>query len=128
MTLRTRLILTIGGVALLVVLPAIYAALKLKDLEAITQTTVTEHGAAYAAMGSLQARLAELDRAQTAVVALPEDARARAMRDTALTRARLHLSKLAHVGYGDISRRARRIDRRRPWLAASQSRSRRLWA
>ena len=106
MTLRTRLILTIGGVALLVVLPAIYAALKLKDLQDITKTTVNEHGAAYSAMGSLQARLAELDRAQTAVVALPEDARARAMRDTALVRAREHLSKLAHVGYGDISRRA----------------------
>jgi signal transduction histidine kinase len=105
MTLRTRLILTIGGVALLLVLPALYAAQQLSRLADIASGTRNVHGQAYLAMGRFQARLSELDRLQRAVIVEPDPGTA-GQRDTALMQAREHLVNLATAGYSDVSRSA----------------------
>jgi two-component system sensor histidine kinase GlrK len=105
MTLRARLILTIGGVALLLVLPALYAAQQLSLLTDIASGTRNVHGQAYLAMGRFQARLAELDQLQRAVIVVPAPTTT-AQRDTTLMRAREHLVNLATAGYSDVSRRA----------------------
>jgi signal transduction histidine kinase len=105
MTLRTRLILTIGSIALLLVLPALYAAQQLSRLADIASGTRNVHGQAYLAMGRFQARLAELDRLQRAEIVDPDPATA-VQRDSALMQAREHLVNLATAGYSDVSRRA----------------------
>jgi signal transduction histidine kinase len=106
MTLRTRLILTIGGVALLLVLPAVYAARQLGVLADIASGTRDVHGQAYLAMGRLQARLAELDQRQRAVIVFPDSTRIAQQRDTVLMQAREHLANLASAGYGDVAQQA----------------------
>jgi signal transduction histidine kinase len=109
-TLRIRFILAIGGVALLLVLPALYAALQLSRLREIAAEVSTTHGAAYLAMGRFQARLAELDRLERAYVAIPT-AQIAARRDSATMQAREQLVNLRRAGYGAISRDAeQRLD------------------
>lgn len=98
MTLRNRFVLAIGGVALLMVLPALYAALQLNHLRDIASEIGQSHGAAYLAMGRFQTRLAELDRLERSYVAVPADD-VGARRDTALANARLHLDQLRNAGY-----------------------------
>jgi signal transduction histidine kinase len=102
MTLRTRLILTIGGVALLLVLPASYAAYHLSGLREIAANVSHTHGAAYVAMGELQANLSEARRRQVGYVAVPEAAVAQ-QRDAALTRADRAIIALRGAGYGDLA-------------------------
>lgn len=105
MTLRARLILTIGGTAVLLVLPALYAAQQLSHLRDIASGTRNVHGAAYLAMGRYQARLTELDRVQRALIVEPT-AETSARRDSALQAARGQLTELATTGYRDAARRA----------------------
>jgi signal transduction histidine kinase len=102
MTLRTRLILTIGGVALLLVLPALYAAYHLSELRQIAANVSHTHGAAYVAMGRLQGRLAEANRLERSYVAVP-DAETATQRDTALARAGLNVARLRQAGYGELA-------------------------
>jgi signal transduction histidine kinase len=102
MTLRTRLILTIGGVALLLVLPALYAAYHLSGLREIAADISHTHGAAYVAMGRLQAQLAEANRLERRYVAVPE-AQAATERDAALARARDHVRSLRAAGYNRLA-------------------------
>jgi uncharacterized protein YbjT (DUF2867 family) len=85
MTLRIRLILAIGAVALLMVVPALYAALQLSRLRDIAADVSITHGAAYLAMGSFQTQLIEADRLARAYVAFGEQDIA-ARRDAALAR------------------------------------------
>ena len=106
MTLRTRIILTVGGVALLLVIPALYAALQLSRLREIAQDTSGTHGAAYFAMGRLQARLADLDRLERSYVAVP-DAGVAERRNQALAEAEQQVVELSRAGYGDMSDEAR---------------------
>jgi signal transduction histidine kinase len=105
MTLRTRLVLAIGAIALLMVVPALYAALQLSRLRDIAAEVSVTHGAAYLAMGSFQAQLIEADRLARAFVAFP-DPDVAARRDAALGAARSQLERLAASGYGDLARRA----------------------
>jgi signal transduction histidine kinase len=102
MTLRTRLILTIGGVALLLVLPALHAAHQLNRLRDIAADVGVTHGAAYLAMGRFQARLAQLDRLARAFVAIP-DPQTALRRDSALVAARTHLAELRAAEYGGVT-------------------------
>ena len=102
MTLRTRLILTIGGVAMLLVLPALYAAYHLRDLTEIAADISNTHGAAYAAMGGLQGQLAEANRLERSYVAVAESSRAQE-RDSALRQARVHVTNLRGAGYGELA-------------------------
>lgn len=106
MTLRTRIILTIGGVALLLALPALYAARQLDRLREFAQNTSSTHGAAYLAMGRLQAHLADLDRLERAYVAVP-DAQGATRRDLSLGEAERQVEALTGAGYEDMSADAR---------------------
>lgn len=121
MTVRTRLILTIGGVTLLLVLPALHAVYQLRRLSEIATDQSGTHGLAYLAMGRFQAHLSDIDRLSRAYVAVQEpDVAAR--RDSVILGARTSLSRLRQAGYGEVSGRAaaaldalesevRRIDR-----------------
>jgi len=103
MTLRTRLILTIGGAAVLLALPALYAATQLDSLRGIAAGNINEHGAAYLALGRYQARLSELDRFSRNYVAVP-DMPSRMRVDTVWQNAQRHLVELGDAGYDDIAR------------------------
>lgn len=105
MTLRTRLILAIAGVTLLVVLPALYAAQQLGRLHEIAADVSATHGAAYLAMGRFQAHTTDADRLARGYVAFA-DPDVAARRDAALRNARLHLQRLDQSGYGDVAQRA----------------------
>jgi signal transduction histidine kinase len=106
MTLRTRLILTIGGVALLLVLPALFAAYHLSRLSQIATDQSDTHGAAYLAMGRFQAHLTDIDRLTRVYVAVAE-ADVAARRDSAIANARVSLARLSQAGYADMAASAR---------------------
>ena len=71
MTVRTRLVTTIAGVAILAALPSIYAVQRLGELRDIASDLRREHAAAFVAVGRLQTSLAEFDRFQRSYVAAP---------------------------------------------------------
>jgi signal transduction histidine kinase len=102
MTLRLRLIATIGGIALLLVLPALYAAIQLSRLQKIATDVTATHGAAYVAMGRLQARLTDIDRHTRNFVAFG-DADVALRRDSAMAATRVELDRLAGAGYQDVT-------------------------
>jgi signal transduction histidine kinase len=106
MTLRTRFILAIGGVALLMAVPAAYAALQLSQLREIAADVSASHGAAYLAMGRYQAHLRDADRLARGYVAFGDPELA-ARRDAALSSAAIHLHRLEGAGYADVATRAR---------------------
>lgn len=107
MTLRLRLILTIGAVALLMVLPALYAAHRLSTLREIATSVSTTHGAAFTALSGLQNQLGEAGRLQRSYVAVPESADAvRSQRDAALANARSNISQLRAAGYSQLATEA----------------------
>jgi signal transduction histidine kinase len=93
-------------VAVLLALPALFAANRLSHLRDIAEHTSDTHGAAYYAMGRLQASLANLDRAQRAHMIDPSG-RTLAVRDSSLADGRLHVEELAAAGYGDLADSAR---------------------
>ena len=107
MTLRLRLILTIGGVALLMVLPALYAAHRLRTLQDIATSVSTTHGAAFTALSGLQNAVGETARLQRSIVAVPDSADAvRSQRDSALANARSSVSQLRSSGYSELATEA----------------------
>jgi CHASE3 domain sensor protein len=105
MTLRNRFILTISLIALLLVLPALYAALQLSRLREIAADVRTSHGAAYLAMGRFQAHLNDIDRHTRSYVAFGETGSAD-QRNVALDAAGEELERLMGAGYGDVAVRA----------------------
>jgi signal transduction histidine kinase len=105
MTLRLRLILTIGAIALLLVIPALYAATQLSRLREIAADVTATHGAAYVAMGRLQARMTDIDRHTRNHVAFGEEDVA-LRRDSALIATETELRRLERAGYGDVSEAA----------------------
>lgn len=110
MTLRTRLILTITGIAILLVIPAVYGVTKLNALASIASEQRSQHGLAYEAVGDLQARLSELDRVSTAYVVDPDSAQRAAMFN-ALASAQEQLLQLDSANYQDAAADARtRVD------------------
>jgi signal transduction histidine kinase len=102
MKLRYRLILTMSAMALLLVLPALYAALQLSRLREIAADVRGRHGAAYVAMGRLQAHVNDVDRFTRSFVALREPALAD-RRNMALDGARDQLDRLIDAGYADAA-------------------------
>jgi signal transduction histidine kinase len=107
MTLRARLILTICGVALLLVLPALYAAYHLSGLREIAAHASHTHGAAYLAMGRYQAHMADAARLSASHVSFP-DAGVAQRRDSALAGARTSLQRLERAGYTEVAEPATR--------------------
>jgi len=87
MTVRDRLVLTIGAIALLLLLPAGYSVLRLHDVTDIASVQRKEHGEAYRAVGSLQARLSELEGLLRSFVVLKDDPNMRSQIHAALATA-----------------------------------------
>src|SRR5512142_724065 len=106
MTLRTRLVLSIGGIALLVVLPALYGASQLARLRDIAEDLHGRHAAAFLALGRLQASLADLDRNERSFIATPTP-QARTGMDQSLAQARGELGRLDDAGYASATRSIR---------------------
>jgi len=116
MTLRTRLSLTVAGIALLLVLPAAYGVSQLRDLRELAQDQRQHHGEAYIALGALQSSLSELNRSATEFTISPDIGRESDRRQMlaekrtemldALSNARAHIDQLASAGYEDAARMA----------------------
>ncbi|HEX9106356.1 MAG TPA: ATP-binding protein [Longimicrobiales bacterium] len=110
MTLRSRLVASIGGIAVLVVLPALYGASRLARLRDIAEDLHRRHAAAFLALGRLQANLADVDRYERSYIVTPA-ADARDAMNRALQAGRRELQRLDEAGYGDVTRGTRtRLD------------------
>ncbi|MGH7504699.1 MAG: hypothetical protein ACRELX_03575, partial [Longimicrobiales bacterium] len=111
MTLRIRLILTIAGIAILLVIPAAYAVTQLQGLTAIASTQRSQHGLAYEAVGALQARLSEVDRLARNYLVNPGTQDARKLVFGALDSARLRFDQLDTANYTAVAAHAKmRVD------------------
>ncbi|HUH13369.1 MAG TPA: ATP-binding protein [Longimicrobiales bacterium] len=110
MTVRTRLISTVVGIAALLVIPSVYSLTRLQQVQEITEQIQGQNAAAILSLGRLQTSMAELDRALRAYVATPDptlrrDAQAR------LDLARAHVEAIRRAGYEEQARRAgERVD------------------
>lgn len=118
MTLRTRLSLTIAGIALLLVLPAVYSVSQLRQLQSLAEGQRLSHGNAYIALGRLQSSLSELKRSgvefSIAPAVIPQESeldsvleeKSASMVD-ALRAARSSIEQLDDAGYRAAADRAR---------------------
>jgi signal transduction histidine kinase len=100
MRLRTRLLLTLASIALLLTLPALYGITQHNRLREIASVTRNRHARASLSLGRLQARLADLDRAERGYI-VTLDPELRAQVDRSLANARIHLTNLGTYGYGN---------------------------
>src|SRR5687768_6893592 len=99
MKLRTRLIVTLAAIALLVAGPAVYAVSRLSTLREIASEQRTRHAYAFLQLGKLQTSLAELDRYYRGyLIDGGEDQRIAV--HSALNGARTSLNELTAAGYG----------------------------
>jgi signal transduction histidine kinase len=105
MTLRNRFILTMGLIALLLLAPAVYAALQLNRLREIAADVRATHGAAYLSMGRFQAYINDVDRHTRSFVAFGETDVAE-RRNIALDGAQEALERLMGAGYADVATQA----------------------
>ena len=100
MKLRTRLLLTLVALTVLLAGPAIYALSRLTELRDIAGDQRSRHAYALMQHGELTTSVAELDRYERGyIIAGSDDQRAgmeRALRDV-----RLRLDTLRVIGYGD---------------------------
>lgn len=99
MKLRTRLILTLAVIALVVAGPAVYAVSRLATLRDIASEQRTRHAYAFLQLGQLQTSLAELDRFERGYIIAASDEQRVAML-AALDTSRSKVNQLAQVGYG----------------------------
>jgi signal transduction histidine kinase len=72
MTVRWRLLLTVGGIIFLMALPALYAVSQLNRLQALAERLEAVHARDALALGALRASLSELDRLLRSYVATGE--------------------------------------------------------
>ena len=99
MKLRTRLLLTLIAIAVLLAGPAIYALSRLTELREIAGDQRTRHAYALMQHGELTTSVAELDRYERGyIIAGGEDQRAGM--EEALRDVRLRLDTLRVIGYG----------------------------
>jgi signal transduction histidine kinase len=73
MTVRWRLLLTVGGIIFLMALPALYAVSQLQRLRELAEQLESVHAADVLALGTLRASLSELDRLQRSYVATGDE-------------------------------------------------------
>jgi signal transduction histidine kinase len=73
-TVRLRLLLTLGAIIVLMALPAVYGITQLQRLRDLVEALESVHASDNRALGSLRASLAELDRVQRSYVAAPNEA------------------------------------------------------
>lgn len=93
MTVRWRLLLTLGGIIFLMALPALYGVSQLTRLQALAEALESIHAGDVLALASLRASLSELDRQQRSYVATSEEVFRQGMQ-TQLVLARSHLTLL----------------------------------
>jgi signal transduction histidine kinase len=105
MTLRNRLILTLTGISLLLVVPAVWAVHQLERVREIAATEGQRVSRANLSLGRLQTRLAEFDRLQRVYI-VDGDAVSRTRMWDALANARVHLANLGNLGFGEEVRPA----------------------
>ena len=73
MTVRTRLMLTIGGIILLLVVPAIYSITRLTELEDLAVDLEIYHTQDALALGNLRASIEGLNKALVGYLAAPDE-------------------------------------------------------
>ncbi len=105
MTVRTRLVLTILGISVLMAGPAIYAANRLRVLTGLARDQVETHAEARSALGRLQTSMAELDQNCRAYIIDPVDLQWNRLVES-LKAARAGLADLRSTTYGPEVRRA----------------------
>ncbi|NJD11269.1 MAG: HAMP domain-containing protein, partial [Gemmatimonadetes bacterium] len=98
MNLRTRLVLTLVAIIVLMAVPAIYASSRIVRLRMLVSQAQTNHGQAYLAVGELQTRLGEFDQLQRGYLATL-DADQKTASDSALRNAVHNLDQLVARGY-----------------------------
>jgi signal transduction histidine kinase len=103
MTVRQRLVFTIVGISVVLMIPTVYSVLTLNRVRDIASTQRLNHGAAYLAMGGLQARLAELDRLHRAYI-ITRDVEVHREMSAALDSAYRRLQDVRSAGYAEASR------------------------
>lgn len=74
MTVRWRLLLTVGGIIFLMALPSFYGITQLQRLRDLAEGLESIHAGDVLALGNLRASLSELDRLQRSYVAAPDEA------------------------------------------------------
>lgn len=120
MSLRTRITLTLVGITALLLAPAIYGLLNLRELEDIVRDLQARNAAAILALGRLGTAVEEVDNAQRIYVAFAsQPAEVRVPSATAVTagggRVEEALAQLATAGFdeavGETRRRWNEIDR-----------------
>jgi signal transduction histidine kinase len=100
MKLRTRLLLTLIAIAVLLAGPAIYALSRLTELRDIAGDQRTRHARALMQHGELTTSVAELDRYERGYI-IAGSADQRAGMEEALRDARMRLDTLRVIGYSD---------------------------
>jgi signal transduction histidine kinase len=98
MKLRTRLIVTLAAIALVVAGPAIYAVSRLATLRDIASQQRTRHAQAFLDLGKLQTSLAELDRYVREYLIAGGDEQRLAV-ERALAQSRAMVNELMQMGY-----------------------------
>jgi signal transduction histidine kinase len=79
MTVRNRLLLTVGGIVFLMALPSLYGVTQLRQLRDLAEALESIHAEDVRALANLRASLSELDRLQRSYVAAPDEAFRRGM-------------------------------------------------
>lgn len=100
MTLRKRLLLTLACMALVLVLPGLYAMERLDEIRDIAFELKAEHGSAKVALGRLEAGLGQVDANLRSYVAEPGPESRAGVFET-LGRTRTELSELEKAGYAE---------------------------
>lgn len=93
MTVRWRLLLTLGGIIVLLLVPALYGLSQIQRLRDVAVDLEVVHARDISAVGDYRAALAELDRNQRSFIATPEET-FRATMHRELDRARRQLDRL----------------------------------
>ena len=101
MTVRTRLVLTLIGIAVLLALPALYGASQLKKLSDIADNQRSGVAIAFLSLGNLQTAVAELGRFSRSYIAIGSEGgeAERAGINQSLANAREQLNVLQERGY-----------------------------
>jgi signal transduction histidine kinase len=100
-TVRSRLLLTIGGIILLLLVPATYGVTQLQQLRDLADRLADVHAEDILNLGQYRAALAELDRLQHSFVATPDETSFRDAIRSELNLARQNLILLHRSGYQD---------------------------
>jgi signal transduction histidine kinase len=107
-TVRQRLLLTVGGIVFLMALPSLYGVTQLRQLRDLAEALESIHAEDVRALANLRASLSELDRLQRSYVAAPDEAFRRGMH-TQIDLARSYLHLLDRSDYADATAEPRAL-------------------